>query len=58
MSSDLVLLFTCPVHPARPDFSCSQCYHAVDCSRMNKGWGARYQPVMSWFGPDAFIEFA
>jgi hypothetical protein len=69
MNKDLVLLIKCPSHPARPDGTCDRCYHAVNCNRMNNGWGARYawtpegvlvswqtyEPRMSWFGPDAFM---
>ncbi len=64
-----VLTATCKTHQRRPDPDCIMCADAIIFNRINPGWGkkyvrvpdgsyeeyCRYDPVLSWFGPDAFV---
>jgi hypothetical protein len=65
----LAIMLTCNLHVRHPEPGCGRCEHAINCNRVNHGWGIRYdttpegftvtwqvyEPRLSWFGPDAFM---
>lgn len=66
----MALVVSCNWHPRRPDHSCWRCRDAIVVNRTNPGWGEqylrlsdgelvryeRYEPELTWSGPDAFCE--
>ena len=57
--TEIILRATCPTHIRRPDpfRNCLLCYHAINVNRMNGGIWLFYNPINSWFGPDAFDAY-